>query len=85
MIDQATTRTEQLPCLDQDVDLWFSDRPEEIEAAKSLCAECPIQELCLSGAVERSEAAGVWGGQLFINGRIVAFKRPRGRPRKHAA
>lgn len=82
---RGTSRTDQLPCREQEVDLWFSDQPAEIEAAKKLCAECPIQELCLSGATERAETAGVWGGQLFVNGRIVAFKRPRGRPRKHAA
>jgi WhiB family redox-sensing transcriptional regulator len=27
----------------------------------------------------------VWGGELFENGTIVTFKRPRGRPRKDAA
>lgn len=84
-VTRGKQRTDRLPCLEQEVDLWFSDKPAEIEAAKRLCAECPIQELCLSGAVERAETAGVWGGQLFVNGRIVAFKRPRGRPRKHVA
>jgi hypothetical protein len=32
------------------------------ERAKTLCRRCPIQAECLTGAVERGEAWGVWGG-----------------------
>jgi WhiB family redox-sensing transcriptional regulator len=39
----------------------------------------------LAGALARREAAGVWGGQIFDNGEIIASKRGRGRPRKDAA
>jgi WhiB family redox-sensing transcriptional regulator len=38
---------------------------------------------CLEGALERREPWGVWGGELFLNGRILAQKRRRGRPRKN--
>jgi WhiB family redox-sensing transcriptional regulator len=75
----------ELPCLQHDADLWFAQHPAQIEQAKALCAECPIREACLAGALVRNEAAGVWGGQLLENGRIVAHKRGRGRPRKNAA
>ena len=34
------------------------------------------------GAIERGEPWGVWGGQLFFNGKILAQKRKRGRPPK---
>ncbi|MPV51236.1 MULTISPECIES: WhiB family transcriptional regulator [unclassified Pseudactinotalea] len=71
-----------LPCRDHAEDLWFSQDPEVIERAKALCLECPLRAYCLIGAVERHEPWGVWGGQLFEDGRIVARKRPRGRPRK---
>ena len=37
----------------------------------------------LAGALKRREPWGVWGGELFIAGVIVARKRPRGRPRKY--
>ena len=37
----------------------------------------------LAGALERQEPWGVWGGQLLVQGAVVARKRPRGRPRKH--
>ncbi len=34
------------------------------------------------GALTRREPWGVWGGELFVNGKIVAQKRKRGRPPK---
>jgi WhiB family redox-sensing transcriptional regulator len=37
---------------------------------------------CLAGAIDRHEPWGVWGGQLLVQGAVVARKRPRGRPRK---
>lgn len=73
------------PCQVHGPDLWFSEYPAQIERAKALCAQCPVREACLAGALAREEAAGVWGGQLLVNGVVVAFKRGRGRPRKHAA
>ena len=36
-----------------------------------------------AGAIDRAEPWGGWGGELVENGRIVAVKRPRGRPPKH--
>lgn len=74
----------ELPCRRHPVDLWFADRPADVEQAKQLCRDCPLQPSCLRGALERREPWGVWGGQLFENGRILAYKRPRGRPRKTA-
>ncbi len=40
---------------------------------------------CLEGALARREPWGVWGGQLFVNGRILPQKRKRGRPPKNPA
>jgi WhiB family redox-sensing transcriptional regulator len=77
----VTKRT--LPCRDNDAELWFSDKPGEVEFAKSLCRECPVREACLAGALERQEPAGVWGGELLVQGATLARKRGRGRPRKH--
>jgi WhiB family transcriptional regulator, redox-sensing transcriptional regulator len=74
-----------LPCALNDSDMWFAEAPSELERAKALCLECPVRTACLAGAVERREPAGVWGGEIFDNGRILARKRPRGRPRKDAA
>lgn len=70
------------PCQATVEDLWFADRPVEIEQAKALCADCPVRPDCLAGALERSEPWGVWGGELFEAGRVIPRKVPRGRPRK---
>jgi WhiB family redox-sensing transcriptional regulator len=72
----------RLPCQEHDEDLWFAAEPGQLERAKKLCTSCPVLQGCLTGAVQREEPAGVWGGQIFDRGRIVTYKRPRGRPRK---
>jgi WhiB family redox-sensing transcriptional regulator len=72
-----------LPCRVNDPELWFADSPDDVEHAKTLCLGCPVQHLCLSGALERGEPCGVWGGQLFLKGAVVARKRVAGRPRKN--
>jgi WhiB family redox-sensing transcriptional regulator len=64
-------------------DLFFSDQIPDIIRAKEICATCPLIEACLDGALDRREPWGVWGGQLFLNGRILAQKRKRGRPPKN--
>jgi WhiB family redox-sensing transcriptional regulator len=63
--------------------LFFSDQIPDIAAAKAICRSCPLAEPCLQGAVARREASGVWGGQLFVDGRILPLKRRRGRPPKN--
>jgi WhiB family redox-sensing transcriptional regulator len=64
--------------------LFFSEELQDIARAKDICAKCPVLAECLEGALERREPWGVWGGQLFLNGRILASKRRRGRPPKVA-
>jgi WhiB family redox-sensing transcriptional regulator len=64
--------------------LFFSDEAADIELAKSICSTCSLVSACLEGALARREPAGVWGGQLFVEGQVVAFKRKRGRPPKSA-
>ena len=70
-----------LPCAD-DPELFFAESPADVEAAKALCRGCASRLACLSGALERKEPWGVWGGELFLHGTVVPRKRPRGRPRK---
>ncbi len=78
----AGVTTAELPCRTFDPDLWFAEAPAELELAKALCVGCPLQVPCLRGALERAEPWGVWGGEIFERGEVVARKRPRGRPRK---
>jgi len=63
--------------------LFFSEEIPDIARAKAICHECPVQGPCLQGALARREPSGVWGGQLFVNGRILPLKRRRGRPPKN--
>jgi WhiB family transcriptional regulator, redox-sensing transcriptional regulator len=72
---------QMLPCTDEP-DLFFAESPQDVEYAKDLCRGCPVRLACLTGALERREPWGVWGGELFLRGEIVPRKRPRGRPRK---
>lgn len=73
-----------LPCQVHGPDLWFAEAPADLELAKALCAGCPARLACLTGALERREATGVWGGEIFDHGQLVTHKRPRGRPRKNS-
>ena len=69
-----------LPCHTADPEMYFSDDELAIAEAKSLCGGCPVRTQCLEGALSRQEPAGVWGGELFEDGRIIARKRKAGRP-----
>jgi WhiB family redox-sensing transcriptional regulator len=70
-----------LPCT-EDPELFFAESPEDVETAKAMCWDCKARLACLTGALERREPWGVWGGELLMRGAIVPRKRPRGRPRK---
>lgn len=70
--------------VDNAVEVFFSEELSDIVAAKQICAECPVIAPCLEGAITRAEPCGVWGGQLFSNGRVLTQKRRRGRPPKVA-
>ena len=70
-----------LPCTEEP-ELFFAESPEDVETAKAMCRGCKARLACLTGALERREPWGVWGGELLMRGAIVPRKRPRGRPRK---
>ncbi len=72
----------EIPCRSSEAELWFAESPGDVEQAKALCGPCPVRQSCLAGALARREPWGVWGGELFVSGVVVARKRPRGRPRK---
>ena len=63
--------------------LFFSEDLIDIARAKAICSKCSLAVACLASALERQEPWGVWGGQLLVNGRVLANKRGRGRPPKH--
>jgi WhiB family redox-sensing transcriptional regulator len=63
--------------------LFFSDDEFDIARAKAICSKCGLAPGCLDSAIDRAEAYGVWGGQLLVDGMVVAVKRVRGRPPKN--
>ena len=65
------------------VSLFFSEQLDDIARAKAFCGECSVREACFEAALDRREPYGVWGGRLFFKGKVLAVKRPRGRPPKH--
>ena len=62
--------------------LFFSEDEFDLARAKAICSKCGLAPVCLSAALGRSESYGVWGGELVIDGVVVAVKRGRGRPPK---
>jgi WhiB family redox-sensing transcriptional regulator len=78
---QQLAAAAQLPCR-IDPELFFAEKPEDVERARALCGDCPVRAGCLAGALQRGEPFGVWGGQLLLRGAVIPYKRPRGRPRR---
>jgi WhiB family redox-sensing transcriptional regulator len=72
-------------CADPDssyAHLFFSEDPINVARAKAICSTCTVRTLCLTTALERQEAYGVWGGELVVDGVIKIDIPRRGRPRK---
>ena len=57
--------TPDAACASHDPELWFSPFPQAIAQAKAICHGCPHQASCLSGAMQRRETHGIWGGTDF--------------------
>ena len=72
------------PC-ERQPELFFATHGRALDLAKELCTDCPVRAACLSGALERGEPHGVWGGQIVLDGVVVPARRGPGRPRREAA
>jgi WhiB family redox-sensing transcriptional regulator len=73
--------TNSLPCQTAaDPDVFFPEDAADLATAQSFCAQCGYREKCLQVAIKEGIGYGVWGGQLFDRGQIVAAKRRQGRP-----
>ncbi len=82
-ITSTTSSTTTVPCR-SDPDLWFAEHDRHLQVAKRACGPCPLRRPCLEGALQRREPAGVWGGEVLVDGVVVAVKRGRGRPPRTA-
>jgi WhiB family transcriptional regulator, redox-sensing transcriptional regulator len=48
-------------CAYVDPELWFPDRGGNVEAARAICAECPVAQPCREYALLNRERFGIWG------------------------
>lgn len=54
-------------CRDEDPELFFPTGTtgpalQQIDAAKAICARCPVLSECLAFALETGQDYGIWGG-----------------------
>lgn len=57
----------QAICRDTDPELFFPVGTTgaalvQIDRAKQVCGECPVQSECLQYAIDTNQDAGIWGG-----------------------
>lgn len=71
----------QAECRDEDPELFFPHPGDTVraEAAKAICARCPVWDECLTWATEQHEE-GVWGGTTEDERRPRRSRRKRNGP-----
>lgn len=74
--------TVDLACQDNP-ELWFSNKEQDINLAISFCNDCPIKDRCLTLATEGKETFGVWGGKNFTENIIEQPEIKLCRAKKH--
>jgi len=57
--------------------IFYPDNEDDAEAAKAVCGECGVQQLCLDYALSKREKAGVWGGATEKDRRRILRQRRR--------
>ena len=67
---------EDVACRDADPDLFFpigttGAALRQMEEAKRICRDCPVQIQCLAWALENGAADGVWGGTTSDERRVI--------------
>ena len=80
-VNQLADASANLPCHSADPETFFAESNVEVAYAKTLCGGCPMKAACLEGALSRKEPCGIWGGELFEDGKVIKEKRAPGRPR----
>lgn len=71
-----------------DVDLFFPRTDEQLDRAQQICLGCPVLDACRLEAERCNDLVGasatglwgVWAGQLWVGGQIVARLPKQGRP-----
>ncbi len=63
-------------CRDTDPELFFpvgatGSALVQIDRAKQVCEECPVQTACLDYALETNQDSGIWGGTSEDERRVL--------------
>ena len=64
-------------CRGIDPEIFYPPSDEEAEAAKEVCAACPVRQACLEHALTTREREGVWGGTTERERRRIVRQRRR--------
>ena len=67
-------------CAGIDPEQFFPEDEATLAAARQICADCPLQDVCRELGLARGES-GVWGGLLLEGGRVLERVPVMGRPR----
>lgn len=51
------------------------EKRDREDAAKAVCARCPVQKECLEYALEAREAYGIWGGMTEVERKALLRRR----------
>lgn len=49
-------------CAQTDAETFYPEKGQSTQAAKKICASCPVKVQCLEYAIVHDERFGVWGG-----------------------
>ena len=64
-------------CAGQDTNLFYPNKHLKAEAAKAVCARCPVAQQCLEYALERNDQNGIWGGLSPEERKMIRRERAR--------
>lgn len=53
---------EAAACRDLDTAVFFPETDDEVDAARAVCASCPVRDACLEFALVTRQDDGIWGG-----------------------
>ena len=72
---------EPLACQGQDPELFFPwsyglQCKDQIDAAKDLCLQCPVRELCLAWAAPQTDLQGIWAATTPADRRRMRKRTP---------
>lgn len=65
LVESGQEWRELAACAGREDDLFFPANEAEktfVNAAKAVCAGCPVQAECLAYAIETGQTEGIWGG-----------------------